>query len=109
MEKNKLILLTFLFLFYAIVNILLNSQIPNLYIIILCFFLIKMVFDYHKCTLSYIECKLRNVKKEKGYINNFVEPIVNLRNEPESVFIYIFGFLIIYYHFIDKKNEINIL
>lgn len=37
------------------------------------FLLIKWIFNHRKCTLSYLECKLRNIKKEKGYIHNYCE------------------------------------
>ena len=32
------------------------------------YFLFRMITDYRKCTMSYMECKLRGVKKEKGII-----------------------------------------
>ena len=32
------------------------------------YFLFRWITDYRKCTVSYIECKVRGVKKEKGFI-----------------------------------------
>jgi len=37
------------------------------------FMLLKWIFNYRKCTFGYWECKLRNVKREDGIINNFCE------------------------------------
>ena len=77
----------------------LNKKLNEYYIGILVFFLVKMVFNYRKCTVSYIECKLRNVKKENGYINKFMNDIIDFREKDESIFVYIYAGLIIYYHF----------
>ena len=37
------------------------------------FILLKWIFNYRVCTFGYYECKLRNVKRDKGIINNFCE------------------------------------
>ena len=91
--------LIFLFLLIGIIYILLNKKLNESYISILVFFLVKMLFNYRKCTISYIECKLRNVKKDKGYINNFVNQIIDIRETDESIFVYIYAFIIIYYYY----------
>jgi hypothetical protein len=44
------------------------------------YLLFKWITDYRKCTVSYMECKLRGVKKEQGYIYRYLEPIFNLRD-----------------------------
>ena len=94
------------FLLSGIICILLNKKLNKIYVGLLVFFLFKMIFNYRKCTISYLECKIRNVKKEEGFLNNFVDSILNLRETDESIFYYIFAFLIIYYHYIDKNNKI---
>ena len=38
------------------------------YIALLMFFTLKIIFYYKKCTISYLECKLRKVKKEDSHI-----------------------------------------
>ena len=35
------------------------------YVSLILFIGFKIIFNYQKCTISYIECKLRGVKKEK--------------------------------------------
>ena len=96
------------YLLIGILFILLNKNLNNLYIGLLIFFTFKVAFNYRKCTVSYIECKLRGVKKEKGYLNRFMDSIIDLRQQNESVFYYIASFLILFYHFIDKGNNLNI-
>ena len=95
MEK----ILIFIFLFYGLVNLLIGRKIEIGYIGILLFFLLKMITNYRKCTISYIECKLRNVKKEKGYLNKCMDSILNLRDSSECGFIYIYSLIILSYHF----------
>ena len=55
----------------------LNRKIEASYMAITIFILFKIVFNYDKCTISYIECKIRGVKKTEGYLytflNNFIQ------------------------------------
>ena len=46
------------------------------------YFLFKWLMDYRKCTVSYIECKLRGVPKERGYLYRFLEAIFSVNEEP---------------------------
>ena len=74
--------------------------------IILLYFTIKIIVDYRKCTLSYIECKIRNVKKEKGYINKFFDDLFNIRNETkEKRYLLLILSLILCMYFIFIKNS----
>lgn len=52
------------------------------------FFLVKWWTDYRKCTLSYLECKLRGVKKEDGIINKTLDPIFDINSFDERWYIY---------------------
>ena len=63
-----------------------------------------MIFNYRDCTCSYLECKIRDVKKEEGYINQFMDSIINLRSEPEIIYIYLITTLILYYHFFIREG-----
>jgi hypothetical protein len=66
-----------------------EGHIPQQYIGLLLFFFFKMFFYYERCTISYLECKLRNVKKEDGYLYDFLHSIIILRNTPYSKYFYI--------------------
>ena len=85
----------FLFIggFYSI-----EGGIPRNYIAILAYFLFKMITLYDKCTLSYLECRLRNVKKEDGYLHRFLHSIISLRDTPHVYPIYILGFIHILFY-----------
>lgn len=58
------------------------------------YLLIKWLSDYRKCTVSYIECKMRGVKKNEGYINRFIDPLINLNRHPYAVYFYLVILLI---------------
>jgi hypothetical protein len=102
------LLIVYLFLFLGLILINNDINIPRTYIGLLLFFLIKLLFNYRKCTISYIECKLRNVKKEQGYLNSFMDSIIDLRYTSHVYIIYFISSIILYYYFIVKKNTINI-
>jgi hypothetical protein len=59
------------------------------------FFLIKWITDYRKCTISYIECKIRNIKKEEGIIYNILEPIFDINKDKDRYYYYILFSIII--------------
>jgi len=103
-----ILLIVYLFLFIGLILINNDINIPRTYIGLLLFFLIKLLFNYRKCTISYIECKLRNVKKEQGYLNSFMDSIIDLRYTSHIYIIYFISAIIFYYYFIVKKNTINI-
>lgn len=52
------------------------------------FLLIKWLTDYRKCTLSYVECKIRGVKKESGWIYQLMENIYDINKIPLRYHIY---------------------
>lgn len=66
------------------------------------YFLIKWITNYRKCTISYMECKLRGVKKENGFLYNFLEPILDVNKRKDRYLIY---FLILIIYFINRKNR----
>ena len=103
---NLFIVITSIYLLVGISMCLLNIDIPNVYIGILIFILIKQLINYRKCTISYIECKIRGVEKEQGYLYNFLNGLVDLRYTKFSILIYITSFLILYWHYGIKKNPL---
>lgn len=92
--------------FYSIIN---NLQLYNNYIILLIFFTFKILSNYRKCTFSYLECKIRGVKKNEGYLNNFLDLIIDLRYTEHLKVLFILTMIIFYYHFIIKQNSLKIL
>lgn len=88
-----------IYLIYGLIIITLGQLPDQWYIVLLYFIMLKMIFNYDKCTISYIECKLRGVKKKEGYLYRFVNSFIELRNEPFLFIILIFYTIIfsIYY------------
>lgn len=49
------------------------------------FMFFKILVNYEKCTVSYVECKLRGVRKEDGWIYRPLHDIVTLRESRPAV------------------------
>ena len=85
---------------YFIIGVLyvIEGSIPKNYIIIILFFMFKMITMYEKCTISYLECKLRNVKKENGYLYDFLHSITILRNKDYAKYLYSIAIIFIIFY-----------
>jgi hypothetical protein len=68
------------------------------------FMFFKIILNYDKCTLSYMECKIRNVKKEEGYLYSFLNNLISIRYEKIFIFFFIYYIFLNYYYFIIKKR-----
>jgi len=82
--------------YYLIYGILNYHYLSDIYLIILLFFMIKLIINYRKCTLSYLECKLLNKKKEDGYLNKFFDLMIDLRYTNHIYLILSIGMIILY-------------
>ena len=72
---------------------------------LLCLLLLVIwITNYRKCTLSYIECKLRGVKKEDGIIYNIMSQIYDVNKKKYKYIIYIFIFTVMCIHFEKLKR-----
>ena len=90
---NLLYIFLSLFLFYSIFSY--NKRVINISNTICIYLLFKWITGYEKCTISYIECKLRDVKKEKGYIYNFLDKIIKLNKSKHMIYLYPIVFYIL--------------
>lgn len=95
------------YLIFGFSCIILDIQFPNWFFAFTLFFLFKWLFNYRKCTISYIEIKLRGVKKEDGYLYKLLNYIVDFRYDTNVYLVYIFMLMFIVYHGI-KTNGLNI-
>ena len=68
------------------------------------FFLIKWIINYRKCTISYIECKLRGVKKEQGIVYNIMEEIYDVNKSRYKYIVYMFVVCVFYINFTKLKR-----
>ena len=80
-SKKLTYLLLLLYLMYGVYKMMLNEYISHSYMILSFFMFFKIIFNYYQCTISYIECKIRKVKKEEGYLYSFLNNFIELRNE----------------------------
>lgn len=96
-----------------------HPQYEEIYIFALCFTSFKVISNYRTCSVAYAECKLRGIKRKESYVNQFLDPIVDVRYS-DHIFIAVpLTFFILYHYFITKgvlresykkvfnKNEIN--
>ena len=73
LDRNILITII-IYLYFILTTIFIDDlSIRKANIVAILFLLIKWILNYRKCTLSYIECKIRNIKKEKSHIYNYCE------------------------------------
>jgi hypothetical protein len=74
-NMNINVIITILLYLYLIISTIFfnNMFIVRTTLLLTLFLLIKWIFNHRKCTLSYLECKLRNIKKEQTYIHNYCE------------------------------------
>lgn len=68
------------------------------------FFLIKWILDYRKCTVSYIECKLRCVKKEEGIVYNIMEEIYDINKSKYKYIAYSFVIIVFFINYKKLKT-----
>ena len=91
-----------LFLSYGLYHMIINIAIPSSYLKLLLFLAFKVLFDYKKCTISYIEVKLRGVKKEEGYLYNLLTSLNNIRNHKDFLILFFIINIFIFYNFIKN-------
>lgn len=70
------------------------------------YLLIKWLTDYRKCTVSYIECKLRGVKKEAGYLYQYLEPIFNLNRHTDRHLFYFTAVILFILNWVARRFKI---
>jgi hypothetical protein len=87
--------------YYFIYN---NYNLDQDYIGLMMFLSLKIIFYYKKCTISYLECKIRGVKKEEGYLYRLLEGIISVRHTIHFPILFILASYIYYYHFVIKGD-----
>ena len=102
-------LLIISYLVFGFVCVMLDIQFPNWFFAFTLFFGFKWLFNYRKCTISYIEVKLRGVKKEDGYLYRLLNYIVDFRYDPNIYLVYPFMLIFIVYHGMKTNGFQDIL
>ena len=70
--------------------VLTRTPLPDLYLTLLLFFAFKTIFNYRRCTVAYVECKIRGVGRDDGYLNQLMDGVIDLRNHYCTVFLPLF-------------------
>ena len=102
--KNFIDILIYLFLILGLIFIIFNKKIPLIYLVLLIFFLLKIIFNYRHCTISYLECLIRGVKRQQGYLNYFLDNIIDKRYDNDIILLYLIAFYILFYQFIINNT-----
>ena len=92
--------------YYLTSSCLTRNLAKNMTAFIMCIFLLlKWATDIRACTVSYAECKIRGVKKEQGFVNNFMEGVINLNQHGMYRGIQLIVTLIAIINFIHAREE----
>jgi hypothetical protein len=100
-------IIVYVYLAIGILYVILDKSVPSRYVFLVVFFILKMLFNYRKCTFSYLECKLRKVKREDGYLASFLDHVVDLRNSKQKNLLYgISAIIIMHTDFLKKYTRL---
>lgn len=94
-EGKVYTLIVYLYVFIGILYCFIDKYIPPKFIVLIIFFTFKMLSNYKKCTLSYLECKMRKVKRKDGYLASLMDHIVDLRTTRHKYILYPIAFILI--------------
>lgn len=92
-KPNKIFILILIIILLSI--FIENESLREISTVIMLYLLFRWITNYRKCTVSYLECKIRGVKKEEGYLYNILEEIFDLNKTDFIYLIYILFSLII--------------
>lgn len=95
------------YLLFGLYHMVYNLELDPNYTSLLLFFTIKIIINFKKCTVAYIEYKVRGVKEEEGYLNQFFDRLFNIRNEDEKLLkllLVLSGVILYYAIFVNNKN-----
>ncbi len=76
-----------------------NKVIKNFTTFMCSFLLVKWITNYHKCTLGFLECKIRGIPRKEGVINNILNSLLNLNKSEYKYIYYTITFIILIINF----------
>lgn len=98
------LLFVYSYLSYGIIMIILKQNVSLLYLFLLLFCCFKITTNYRVCSVAFLECKLRDIKREESLVNKFLDPIVDLRYSDHIYPLFLFSFYILTYNFVYLKR-----
>jgi hypothetical protein len=87
-EKTVYNIIIILFILIGFLYKIFDNYLPKNYIILVAFCTFKMAFQYKKCTFSYLECKMRKVKRQDGLLASFLDYVVDVGQTPYKYLLY---------------------
>lgn len=98
------LIFVYTYLLYGIICIITKKELSILYLFLLLFCCFKVTTNYRVCSVAYIECKVRKIKREESIVNQFLDPIVDLRYTEHIYPLVILSFYILTYNFVYLKR-----
>jgi hypothetical protein len=98
------LIFVYTYLLYGIITIITKKELSILYLFLLLFCCFKVTTNYRVCSLAYLECKVRRIKREKSLVNQLLDPIVDLRYSNHIYPLVILSFYILTYNFVYLKR-----
>lgn len=106
---DNLIIFIYFYLLIGIIilfcKIKIFPKIYTIYITLILFFILKWTLNYRKCTITYIEYKLRNSKKENCILYRLIDNIMDLRYNKNIIGFYFLSLILLFDYFIIKTNK----
>ena len=94
-EKSIYNIIVLVFIIIGLLYKFVDKRIPPNFIVLVVFLTLKMIFNYKKCTFSYLECKIRKVKREDGFLASLLDHVVDLNKTKYIYAIYALSFFFI--------------
>ena len=98
------LLFLYSYLLFGLGTILYGKELPLIYLFCLAFCSMKVITNYRVCSVAYLECKLRDVKRSDSLMNKFLDPIVDLRYTNHIYPLTFLSFIILTYNFVYLKR-----
>ena len=97
--KNEALIhtLVIVYVYLGMLFMVLDMKLPKWFYTLTLYFGFKWITNYRKCTVSYIEVKLRGVKKEQGYLYTLLETAIDYRYSKYIAYVYVMLACFVYY------------
>ena len=102
------LIFVYIYLLTGIFTMIYGYRLPYIYLLCLAFCSMKVVTNYRVCSVAYLECKIRDIKRGKSLMNQFLDPIVDLRYTDHIYPLTVLSFIILTYNFIYLKRFYNL-
>ena len=102
------LLFIYIYLIFGLFMIIINKELPLIYLFCLAFCSLKVITNYRVCSIAYLECRIRDIKREEALMNKFLDPIVDLRYTNHIYPLMTLSFIILTYNFVYLKRFQNI-